>query len=83
MPAAAVLIPLNSGRDTDLAEKTKAAGFIVLIPLNSGRDTDENRLCGQRRSRVLIPLNSGRDTDRALRSDWVRRQGLNPFEFRA
>ena len=35
-----VLIPLNSGRDTDLDQVESLVGYTVLIPLNSGRDTD-------------------------------------------
>ena len=35
-----VLIPLNSGRDTDANAARALFQAAVLIPLNSGRDTD-------------------------------------------
>ena len=58
-----VLIPLNSGRDTDATSDAQHATQTVLIPLNSGRDTDAATQYGRWCKFVLIPLNSGRDTD--------------------
>ena len=61
-----VLIPLNSGRDTDGRKMPIRIAHFVLIPLNSGRDTDRDGSLVQEPVQVLFPLNSGRDTDYSL-----------------
>ena len=43
-PAIKVLIPLNSGRDTDSGLDPMQKPVHVLIPLNSGRDTDSKHV---------------------------------------